>query len=143
MTLHLIRLCVGVDAPEELADWQRSRIVRRDGVPVVQSGTKRLPTRADELVDGGSLYWVIRGVVRIRQRLVAIEPAESEERGHYAALWLDPELVPTLPVSHRPFQGWRYLKPGDAPPDLSAAGASADGSLPAHLVAELRSLGLM
>lgn len=134
-TLHLIKLCVGVDSPDELRAWIEERIASGGEHSHV---TRMFPRRAEELVAGGSLYWVIRGLVLVRQRIVALRPVR---RGalDYCAIVLEPRLVPTSPWPRRPFQGWRYLAPADAPPDLSRA----DAELPEALRAELATLGLL
>ena len=138
MTVHLIKLCVGISDVEELAEWQalRRRQARR-----VYHVTRMVPTRAAELVDGGSMYWVIRGVVLVRQRIEAVERYTDEEGIGRCKLVFDPELVPVRPVPRRAFQGWRYLDPADAPPDLPPARAGDE--LPPKLRAELAALGLL
>ena len=138
MTVHLIKLCVGVSDADELADWQerRRRQFRR-----VYHVTRMVPTRADELIDGGSIYWVIRGVVLVRQRIMAVERYTDEEGIGRCKLVFDPELVPVRPVPRRAFQGWRYLSPADAPADLPPSQAGDD--LPPRLRAELAALGLL
>ena len=138
MTVHLVKLCVGISDVEELAEWQarRRRQARR-----VYHVTRMVPTRAAELVDGGSLYWVIRGVVLVRQRIEAVERYTDEEGIGRCKLVFDPELVPVRPVPRRAFQGWRYLDPADAPPDLPPS--SAGDELPPKLRAELAALGLL
>lgn len=144
MALGLLKLCVGVSTLEELADWigetQAER--RRRGLPAEQTHTTRMvPTRIGELLDGGSLYWVIKGNVLARQRLLDIRPFVDADGVGRCHLVLEPSLVATFPQPRRPFQGWRYLKPADAPADLAiAAGAAA---LPAGLRAELAQLGLL
>ena len=85
-----------------------------------------MPRRRDEVLDGGSLYWVIRHEVRLRQRIAAIEADETADGRSCALLILDPVLVPTEPIPRRPFQGWRYLEPGDAPRDLTLVPADED-----------------
>lgn len=97
------------------------------------------PRRAEELLQGGSLYWVIDGLVSVRQRLVGIVPVTADDGTEKCRLDLDPELVPVTPVARRPFQGWRYLKDEDAPADLPAT-AGGDG---AELLRELSRLGLL
>jgi hypothetical protein len=138
VTVHLIKLCVGISDVEELAEWQalRRRQARR-----VYHVTRMVPTRAAELVDGGSMYWVIRGVVLVRQRIEAVERYTDEEGIGRCKLVFDPELVPVRPVPRRAFQGWRYLNPADAPPDLPPSPAGDE--LPPKLRAELAALGLL
>ena len=71
MTLHLIKLCVGVESIQSLAQWQKRRLteLKKKGRPLqLVHVTRQTPKRADELLDGGSLYWVIRGSIAVRQR---------------------------------------------------------------------------
>jgi hypothetical protein len=141
MTLHLIKLCVGADSISDLARWQKKRSAERrknGGSSAIMHITRMTPKRADELLDGGSLYWVIRGQVAARQRLVALKPVTREGVAH-CALILDRRIVPTVPRKHRPFQGWRYLEPKDAPRDLSGS----KSAMPEKLRAELTELGLL
>ncbi|HEY0834683.1 MAG TPA: DUF1489 domain-containing protein [Azospirillum sp.] len=137
MPLHLIKLAVGVDDVEHLRTIQ----ARRAEGGTVPLTTGFVPKRAAEILDGGSLYWVVRGSVRARQRVLAVDGAVDAEGKKHCRLTLGAELVPVLATPHRPFQGWRYLAPKDAPPDADAAGAGDE--LPPHLLAELRALGLL
>ena len=141
MTLHLIKLCVGADSISDLADWQKRRAAerrKRGASDHIIHLTRMTPKRGDELLDGGSLYWVIKGLIAARQRLLALKPV-TREGVMYCALVLNKKIVPTVPRRHRAFQGWRYLDPKDAPRDLS--GSKAD--LPEKLRAELTDLGLL
>jgi len=146
MALHLIKLCVGVDTVEELADWQKRRrgeLLAAGQPPYSRHITRNAPRRADEIVgEGGSLYWVIRREIRVRQRLHAIEEALDHEGRKCCALVFESELVRVVPRPQRPFQGWRYLEPADAPPDLAS---NDDGSaeMPEDMRRELRALGLI
>ena len=134
MSLHIIKLCVGAETVEDLARWQAGQIKRR-GRPVC--GTRMWPKRADEVLAGGSLYWVIKGVVIVRQRIVEIAEVR-DDHGLRCGLWLDAKLVRVSPQKRRAFQGWRYLEPKDAPPDLSKRARS---SLPEDLQRKLVELG--
>lgn len=149
MTLHLIKLAVGA---ESVADIRAFQDRRRGDVATVTHPTRHAPKRAEALLAGGSLYWVVRGVIRVRQRLVAIEPAEKLAGGdgglnasRPCLLVLDPVLVETVPRPQRPFQGWRYLRCEDAPADAAgpAPDGEAEGELPAVIAAELAKLGLL
>lgn len=142
MTLHLIKLSVGVRDLDHLAELQDRRAVMVDGQPRIPVHTRSLPKRADEILDGGSLYWVIKGNVAARQRVLAIETGVDAEGASFCLFQLDGLRVPTVPTPHRPFQGWRYLAPEAAPRDLADAGGAGE-PLPAHLAAELRALGLL
>jgi hypothetical protein len=101
-----------------------------------------MPTRRDELLDGGSLYWVIRGGVACRQKLLDIRQLADKEGVKRCGLVLEPRLVPVQPRPSRPFQGWRYLPAKEAPPDLKR-GAKGVARLPEKLRRELRELGLL
>jgi hypothetical protein len=145
MTLHLVKLCVGVDDIADLARWQKERAAQRRArgeKHLCIHRTRMMPKRGDELLDGGSLYWVIKGVIRVRQRLKAIEPGTRDDGSPCTVLALDRKLVRTLPQPVRAFQGWRYLGANDAPADLAAGGAAFQ-KMPAKMVEELRLLGLV
>jgi hypothetical protein len=144
MPLHLLKLCVGADSIADLASWiaERRAAATAAGRVYEQTHTTRMvPTRTGDLLDGGSLYWVIKGQLSARQALLAIRPFVDGDGIRRCHLVLDPEVVPVVPRPSRAFQGWRYLAAKDAPADLAAGGAGAD--LPEHLRRELRQLGLL
>jgi hypothetical protein len=146
MTVHLIKLCVGCDSIEDLRDWQQRRLAQRKkrGEPLVlQHVTRSMPKRRDEVLDGGSLYWVIKGFVRVRQRIVGLEPTVNENGVPHCAIVLDPELVAVAPRLLRPFQGWRYLEPEQAPADVRETEWATGDEPPPGMLAELRELGLL
>ena len=141
MTIHIVKLCVGADSVEDLAEWQigqikRAKKAKRDPRPVC--GTRMWPKRVEDVLAGGSLYWVIKGVISVRQRIVAIEHV-TDDHGERCGLYLDAHLKRTVPQPRRAFQGWRYLEPKDAPADLSEA--QGGGDLPDHLRRQLVELG--
>lgn len=141
MSLNLVKLCVGVTTIEDLADWIAS-LRDASGKPREQVHTTRMiPRRMDELLDGGSLYWVIKGNVQVRQRLLDVRPFRGDDGIERCHLVLDRELVPTFWQPRRAFQGWRYLTPADAPADLS--GGMGAAALPPALRLELAQLGLL
>jgi hypothetical protein len=145
MSLNLIKLCVGCDSVKELREWIRERLrdKKKRGLAVEHIHTTRMmPKRADELLDGGSLYWVIRGEVACRQRLKQIRPIVDAEGIGRCQLVLDPKVVVVHPRGYRAFQGWRYLDPKDAPPDLDRS-APGLAILPEPMRRELRELGLL
>jgi hypothetical protein len=145
MTLHLIKLCVGVDTISELEEWieRRLREKRRKKQPAEHIHTTRMmPTRKDELLDGGSLYWVVRGEIACRERLLDIRPFVDKEGVKRCRLVMDGKVVPVLPNPRGPFQGWRYLPAKEAPVDLSKSGNGV-AQLPEKLRRELRELGLL
>ena len=147
MALHLIKLCVGVDTVEELADWQKRRRAELAAAglpPYSRHLTRNFPRRADEIVgEGGSLFWVIRREIRVRQRLHAIEEALDHEGRRCCALVFEPELVRVIPRAQRPFQGWRYLEAADAPADLPVHAVDESAEMPEDMRRELRALGLL
>jgi hypothetical protein len=140
MHLHLIKLCVGADSIENLARWQSGR--RKGGPNAVYHYTRFMPKRADEVVKGGSIYWVIKGFIQVRQRIVGFDYQEIEEKGRVCGIKLDRKLVPTEPMARRPHQGWRYFLPADAPPDLPRRGRRATGA-PVEMLKHLKGLGLI
>lgn len=145
MPLHLLKLCVGCDSPAELEEWidRRLRDARKRGLPAEHVHvTRMMPKRSDELVAGGSLFWVIRGEILCRQQLTKVEAFRDTEGIGRCRLVLKPKLVLVEPRSFRPFQGWRYLAVGDAPGDISKASAGT-AKLPEPMRKELRELGLL
>ena len=135
MALNLIKLCVGADTPEDLRDWRAARKAAGHR-PIVH--TRQTPKRAAEIVAGGSLYWVFKGVILIRQSVLAIETV-GEGVARRCEILLDEPMIPTAPQPRRAFQGWRYLDPKDAPADLATLTAGAD--MPADLARRLREIG--
>lgn len=143
-TLHLLKLCVGAQSVEDLAEWQAARLAERRAAredPGTFHVTRMWPRRDAELLDGGSLYWVIKGIVLARQRILGLEPREGGDGVRRCAIRLDPEIARTAAQPRRPFQGWRYLRAADAPRDLKGAAAQAD--LPPALMAQLDLMGVL
>lgn len=143
--LHLIKLCVGADSVKDLTGWiaERLREKKRRGLPAEHVHTTRMaPKRAEELLAGGSLYWVIRGEIACRQRLRALRPVVDSEGIGRCELVLDPKVVTVEPRPYRAFQGWRYLTEKDSPADLKP-GAAGSAAMPEQLRRELRELGLL
>jgi hypothetical protein len=139
MALNLRKLCVGVETVEQLAEFQARRLKRGESL---RHDTRMMPKRRDEIVGGGSLYWVIKGRLLVRQPITDITQEADETGRNFARLHLAPELVRVVPRGHRPFQGWRYFEAADVPPDLAEGAAEGEG-LPAEMQAELRALGIM
>lgn len=145
MAINLVKLCVGVAAIEELQAFVDFRLEQRakNGKPVEQKHTTRMtPKRKTEILDGGSLYWVIKGNVQVRQHILDLRQFSDNEGISRCDIILEPRLIPTVWQPRRPFQGWRYLKADDAPIDLANAGEGAE-ALPSHMRAELSELGLL
>lgn len=146
MALHLLKLCVGCDGIADLESWiaESMALARRLRRPEEQVHTTRMvPKRVAEILDGGSLYWVIKGQVACRQRLTDIRPFTDEQGISRCHLVLEPRVVPVLPRPCRPFQGWRYLTESDAAQDVSSAGEGDLAAMPESMWRELRSLGLL
>ncbi len=142
MPLNLIKLCVGVDSLEELQSWrlEQRQARKSSGGPHHHTHvTRMVPKRAEELLNGGSLYWVIKGNVQAHQKLLDIEVFTDVDGIRRCRLVMDDEIIPTQWQAKRPFQGWRYYKSSDAPADLS----QSDAEVPAQLRAELAELGLL
>jgi len=143
MALHLIKLCVGCDSVRDLEDWISQKLKqKRGGKREHIHRTRMVPKRAAELTDGGSLYWVIRGEIACRQRILDVRPFRDKEGIGRCALALYPKVVLVEPRLHRAFQGWRYLVAKDAPRDLAKAAPGAT-AMPEKMRRELRELGLM
>lgn len=146
MTLHLIKLCVGAESVEDQQAWIAHSLERKRqlGLPVEQYHTTRMvPKRAVELMDGGSLYWVIKGVVQARQVIADIRPFKDDEGIGRCHLVLEPKLIATRPQPRRAFQGWRYLQASDAPADLGSNQGDISPDMPATMRKELVELGLL
>ena len=140
--LHLLKMAVGIADIDELRRVRAARIKQHGGSWVY---TRNQPRRAASVLAGGSIYWVIRGQIRVRQLINGLRGERDEKGRGYCLIEVDPELVATLWRPWRPFQGWRYLSPADAPPDAPGGWRMPDeaaSAMPERLIAELRSLGL-
>ena len=145
MPLHLIKLCVGCDSVANLEDWIKQKLKekkRRGQKPEHIHTTRMVPKRADELTDGGSLYWVIRGQITCRERILDIRPFTDKDGIGRCRVVLDGKLVLVEPRQRSAFQGWRYLEAKEAPRDLSRAAPGA-AKMPEQMRRELRELGLL
>tara|TARA_R110000868_G_scaffold29889_2_gene110967 strand:+ start:5753 stop:6190 length:438 start_codon:yes stop_codon:yes gene_type:complete len=145
MTVHLIKLAVGIDSLSHLAQRQSQRsadAAAAGDAAQVRHLTRSRPRRAEEVLEGGSIFWVIKGAVRARQRIVDIDTAINHKGLPRCALIFDPELVPVRARPMRAFQGWRYLEAADAPPD-AIGGPDDSEHMPAEMAEELRALGLL
>jgi hypothetical protein len=145
MPLHLIKLAVGCESIADFKSYlsERMRAAKARGEKQQHIHvTRMVPKRDVELLDGGSLYWVIRGEIALREKLIAIEPFRDGEGINRCRLILEPKPVMVAPRPLRPFQGWRYLTDKDAPPDLGKAAASIE-AMPEPMRRELRELGLL
>ena len=136
-SLNLMKLCVGCDDPAELDAWQAQRY---QGGPA-RHVTRMWPKREAELLDGGSIYWVFKGVMQARQRILRLDEVLGEDGIRRCALILEPGLVRVAAVPRRPFQGWRYFPGSDVPPDLPQ-GRATEPDLPADIAQALADMGL-
>ena len=139
MTVHLKKLSVGSESLASLRQWQEAR--RKAGFELMHV-TRNTPRRAAEVLDGGSMFWVIKGVMCARQPILELRSMQRADGRPACGIVLAPEVVAVEPMRVRIFQGWRYLEAGDAPLDLPMTG-EGDEAMPPELVAELRELGLL
>lgn len=140
-TTNLIKLSVGTDSVEDLAIWQAlPHAQTADGLP--RHVTRMWPKRESELLNGGSIYWVIKGIIQCRQHILRLDDVTGQDGIRRCAIVLDPELHRTAQALRRPFQGWRYLKPDDSPADLPQ-GRNTEDPLPPELSAALAEIGVI
>ena len=145
MPLHILKLAVGCESLKDLKLRVAERVREaglRGQTPRHIHITRMTPKRDAEVLDGGSIYWVIRGEVAAREKIIAIEPFRDSAGINRCRLVMQPKVIAVAPRPMRPFQGWRYLKPSDAPPDLGRAAASIE-AMPEPMRRELRELGLL
>ncbi|MEQ1651111.1 MAG: DUF1489 domain-containing protein [Hyphomicrobium sp.] len=145
MTLNLVKLCVGASSIDDLARWQampRNRIAHGRKA-VAYHTTFQAPTRQAELIAGGSLYWVIKGAILVRQPIAGFGEGKKDDGSPCCLILLDTALIPVRPVPRRPFQGWRYLTVDDAPADLKAGAIDEVAAMPAEMRKKLAALGLL
>ncbi|MEM7057349.1 MAG: DUF1489 domain-containing protein [Pseudomonadota bacterium] len=143
--LNLIKLCVGAESVEDHKAWIAHRMEQRRASgedPRPRHTTRMRPKRADELLDGGSLYWVTKGYVTHRQLIENLQETTGDDGIRRCNIILKPEVILVQTRFKRPFQGWRYLTAEDAPPDLKNQGRKAI-NLPPHLATELDSIGVV
>ena len=146
MPLHLIKLAVGCDSVKDLKDWiaERMKAAKKKGLPQHHVHvTRMVPKRGDEIVSGGSLYWVIKGEIAAREKIIAIEPFRDKDGIGRCRIVMQPKVIAVSPRPMRPFQGWRYLKEDAVPPDLTKTSASGLAAMPEPMRRELRELGLL
>jgi hypothetical protein len=139
--MNLIKLCVGADSFEDQASWVKTR--KATGGPNYLSShvTRMWPKQEEAILNGGSLYWVIKGAIQARQKIVRLDEVIGHDGIRRCAILMEPELIRTNTAIRRPFQGWRYLKPEDAPADLPQSRVQ-DDALPKDLALALADIGL-
>ena len=141
MAVHLIKLAVGVDSIEHLSQIQDRR--RHENTGVLRHLTRNTPKRSKELIDDGSIYWVIKGFIRVRQKIIGFEEAIGRGGKRRCAICLHPQLIRVCLTPQRPIQGWRYLDPLMSPKDLCGRDLNEEEYFPEKLFNELKSLGLI
>lgn len=145
MTVHLVKMAVGIESFDHLKSVQADRFrqaKQESGKGQLRHLTRNTPRRSDDVLDGGSMYWIIKGYIRARQRIIGFGEATGRNDRPRCAILLDPRLVRTELLPHKPMQGWRYMEPASMPEDLSSK-AIEQTSLPDEMAAELRALGLL
>ena len=144
--IHLVKLCVGCDSIEDLASWQSQRLAAMKAArqpAELFHRTFQTPKRREDLLAGGSLYWVIKGLIQARQRVLDLREGTKDDGRPCCLIMLERELIPVRPVPRRAFQGWRYLEPADVPPDLKAGDGAGITELSPAMRKELAALGLI
>lgn len=142
--INLVKLCVGVDSLEQLRSYrsdQSARAALQGADDLTTHVTRMWPKRQDALLNGGSLYWVIKGVILARQKIIRLEERFGTDGIRRCGIIMGPDVIATQAANRRPFQGWRYLQPDDAPPDLAQA-RELDDELPEEMSLALAAIGL-
>ena len=144
MTVHMIKLVVGVDDLDQFLEIQRDCVVDFNGQPANAVRTRFKPKRAEEVLDGGSLYRVIKNRIQCRQKIIGFDSYESKDKGTQTLIMVEPDIIQTISTPKRPFQGWRYFEPASVPRDrgLYLGGGQRD-EIPEDLERDLKSLGLL
>lgn len=146
MPLHLIKLAVGCDSVKELKGWvaERMQTAKKKGLPLHHIHvTRMVPKRDAEILAGGSLYWVIKGEIAAREKIIGIEPFRDKDGIGRCRIVMQPKVIPVSLRPMRPFQGWRYLTEDSVPPDLGKSAAGTIAAMPEPMRRELRDLGLL
>ena len=142
--INLIKLAVGIKDLPHLAERQPAFYIDFNGKLAVPVRTRHKPREDEALLNGGSLYWVIKNNIMCRQSIIGIEQYTDEEDGKFCMIFLDPEMIMTAPIAKRPFQGWRYLKGSDVPADRGVyIAGETEESLPPEMENDLRDAGLL
>ena len=139
MALHILKLCVGVDEIDDLKRWVADC---RKGKDTLDHVTRMFPRRKAEIIPGGSLYWVIRGLILARPPIADLQAVTGDDGIERCRIVFKPQIIPVRPTPRRAFQGWRYLEAADAPPDLARAAKAVQG-MPEKMRRELSQLGLI
>lgn len=143
MAIHMIKLVVGVQDMEHFQEVQQRNTIDYNGGRAVPVHTRHKPKRDSDLVEGGSLYRVIKNRIQCRQKIIGFETIQHEEKGKMCLIMCDPEIIQTVSTPKKPFQGWRYLEPAAAPRDVGVYDAANDEPIPPELEDALRESGLI
>ncbi len=144
MTVHMIKLVVGVEDLDEFLAIQKACIVDFEGKPANAVRTRFMPKRASEVLDGGSLYRVIKNKIVCRQRIIGFDSVETSDKGSQTLIMVDPTIIQTISTPKRPFQGWRYFEPASVPKDRGVyRGNNQRDEIPEDLQDSLREAGLL
>src|ERR1700749_1538137 len=146
MPLHILKLAVGCESVTELKQWvaERMKTAKKKGLPQRHVHITRMtPKRTEEILSGGSLYWVIRGEIAAREKIIAIEPFRDRDGMARCRLVMQPKVIAVSPRPMRPFQGWRYFREDAAPADFGRAEATGVAAMPEPMRRQLRDLGLL
>lgn len=144
MTIHMIKLVVGVDDLDQFLQIQRNSIIDYDGQPANTVWTRFKAKRAEEVLDGGSIYRVIKNKIQCRQKVIGFEMVETKEKGTQCLIMTEPDIIQTISTPRRPFQGWRYLEPAAAPRDRGIyLGDNQRDEVPEDMQESLREAGLL
>lgn len=145
MTVHLVKMAVGIESLDHLAEVQKQRrasLKAERGKAILIHKTRNMPKREAEIVGGGSIFWIVKGFVRVRQRILGFEKGVRPDGRPVCEIRLHTKLVRTVPFAHKPIQGWRYLESADVPADLTGRAAQAD-EMPPEMMMRLKELGLL
>lgn len=143
MALHMIKLVVGLEDLASYADWQSRELYDFEGGKANAVHTRNWPRRQGELLEGGSIYRVMKGRILCRQRILGFEEGQNSEYGRHCMIMLDPAIIQTVSMVHRPFQGWRYLQEKDAPADRGLYDPATSDPIPPEMEEDLRAAGLI
>ncbi len=147
MALHLLRTGVGIDSVRHIRERQRHYAIFLNDNSDERVGfihTRFQPKKSNDILKtNGSVYWIIKGYIQCRQRIVGFEEDTEDDGKKFCRILLDPEVIRTESRRHRHIQGWRYLKENDAPKDMDTGIDDGIEDMPEHMIKELQKLGLI
>ena len=145
MYANFLRTGVGVESIEHLYEIQHGhRQIKFNGENHAYLFTRRTPTRANDLINGGSVYWIIKRQICARQTIADIQTLKDEDDKPFCHVIMNQQIYLTQPVAHKHIQGWRYLSPEKAPKDIGLfTPNNRPDDIPPELAAELAEAGLL